>query len=270
MTEDVKDKVDNDNKKIEDEGKKTEDKKIIDESQISGEPPAPPEPQIDPAIVESIQTEVERLKSESKKDKEVINKIKSAFGAEEEEKWDNEEFFKEFANNPQKALDRYYQKRSKNEKKELEELKRQLKEDRLKNEDSRQLAQIKEKDKDFDTVMSNMSKVMTQEEFNSLYKSLEENPLRNEIIYNTVKARVMQTVKTKKEIEEEAEDKAKETINKTAKTLQPTGSSIETKTSEDEARDRINKYKENFDVDKVLDEVFDGDYAQIFKKKFGE
>ena len=227
-----------------------------------------PEPQIDPAILESIKTELDSIKNESKKDKEVINKIKSVFSDNKDNDEFNEaEFVDKLVKNPLKALDEYYQKRSSTEREELEKLKQEFKQTKVADEDTRQLASIKSKDSDFDTVMGNMGKVISQDEFASLHKSLQDNPLRNEIIYNTIKARVMQLDDVRKQVQGNATTQAKEQINRTARTLQPTGGSLETKTPHDERRERIAKARDSWDTDKVLDEVLDGDYTELWKRR---
>jgi hypothetical protein len=229
---------------------------------------AVPEPQIDPAVLDSIRGELDSIKSESKKDKEVINKIKSVFSDNKDNAEFNEaEFVDKLVKNPLKALDEYYEKRRSSDREELEKLKQEFKQTKVVDEDTRQLASIKAKDRDYDIVMANLGRVISQDEFASLHKSLEDNPMRNEIIYNTMKARVMQLEDVRKQTEENAASQAKEQINKTARTLQPTGGSIETKTPFDDRREKISKARDKFDVDSVLDEVFDGDYSELWKRR---
>lgn len=226
-----------------------------------------PEPQIDPAIFDSIRMELDTIKGESKQNKEVINKLKNVLNDNKEDEFNEEKFVEQFVKSPKKTLDEYLSKRTAPEREELEKLKKEIKESRIVDEDSRQLDAIKSNDSDFDVVMANIGRVIDQKDFADLHKSLENNPLRNEIIYNTLKARVMKLDDVKKMTQENAAKTAKEEINRTARTLQPTGGSIDTMTPQDERRDRIAKAKDKFDVDSVLDEIFDGDYTTLFKRR---
>lgn len=228
------------------------------------------EPQIDPAILDSIKTELNTFRSdinETKKDREIINKLRNVLSDKDEDEFNEEKFVEQFVKNPKKTLDEYIDKKRTSEREELEKLKKEFKQSKIVDEDSRQLDSIKAKDRDFEVVMSNLGKVFTQEEFASLHRSLEDNPLRNEIIYNTVKARVMELEDVRKQMQENANRTAKDEINKTARTLQPTGGSIDARTPQDERRERIAKAKEAWDVDKVMDEIFEGDYAELFKRR---
>jgi hypothetical protein len=222
-----------------------------------------PEPQIDFSVFDSMRSELEALKREKGEDREVINKIKSAFSNNEDE-FNDEKFVQEFVNNPTKALDKYLQTKTKGEREELEQLKKDLKQTKLLNEDSRQLSEIKASDSDYGMVMANVGRVINEQEFADLHERLADNPNRNEIIYNTIKARVMKLEDVKKQATENATNKAKEEINNKARTLQPISGTFETRTPDDERRERISKAKENWDVDKVLDEVIDGDWSKLF------
>lgn len=257
-----------DEDKVVEEQRTEEAQQAVQPERQQAPPPVPEVPQIDYSAIENLQGEVAQLRQDaqtSKKASEKLESIGKILSGEQGKSFDKEKFFNDLANDPEKTLEDFYSQRSKSE---TEELKSELTKIKLEREDSQALDRLKTEDPDFDNVMAHWGNVMTEDEFKKLYSGMADNPDRNDIIYYKVKARINKQNLSKKDIETKANKEAKDNINKTAKSEIPSsGGNIETKTVEDDRRDRINKARDNFDVDKVLDEVMDGDYSLLWNSR---
>lgn len=243
-----------------------EDKKIVETPEAKPDTGAvPPEPQFDVAAFEELKDQMAQLtqKAEtSEKANQKLEEIGKILSGKEGESFNREKFLNDLAIDPEGTLGDFISKSTANQTKEL---KNQLRQFKLKEEDSLALQRLKTEDPDYDFVMANIGKAIP--EFKELYNSLEDNPERNDIIYYKAKARLARMGQITKETQETKNREAKETINRTAKSEVPSGGTVETKTMEDERRERIGKARENFDTDKVIDEVLDGDWEFLMRER---
>lgn len=229
--------------------------------------PQEEKPQVDMEAIKTLKDEVEHLKQFAATSAEANKKLQdvaNVIAGKQEKGFDRNKFLNEFAYNPEETLEKFYKERSS---KELEEIKKEIKQRRVADEDKQVFARLQNEDPDYSKVISNMGKVMNREEFDQIYKSLADNPLRTEIIYSTIKDRLARRNLIKKNVETATNKKAREATLQTAKSEIPSGGTVENKSSFDEERERITKARENFDSDAVLDMVLDGDYERLLRKK---
>jgi len=170
-----------------------------------------------------------------------LDDVRTAITGEESEKIDSEKFFKEFAEDPQKALDGYYDKRSKSE---LEPIKKKIEERELDDrkrdmaeQDRVAFARLQAQDPNYLNVMKNVGDYVGKEELAELLKY----PNRTEVIYSLVKSRMGAGEVAKKMEEKQATNQAKDDANKTAVTEEPSGGKIETETDKEKRRKEINE-----------------------------
>jgi len=188
-----------------------------------------------------------------------LEDVKTAITGQESEKLDSEKFFKDFAEDPQKALDGYYDRRSK---KELEPIKKKLEESAI-SEKNRAMAEqdriafgkLQAHDPNYLDVMKNVNTYIGKEELTDLLKY----PNRTEVIYSIAKSRMAVGEAGRKMEETQATKQAKDDANKTAVSEAPAGGKIEQETDKQRRRKNINEAIENGDWKnkRVYDDAFD-------------
>ena len=189
-----------------------------------------------------------RLSSEAVKAKaDKFDRVTEALTGESDKKVKAEKFFTDFANDPDNTLKQYVGDVSKSE---LSQLKEDLREIKLRDFDSMYIKNLQANDKDFQFVWENISKVLTEKDWND-YKDKDN---RTEITYGMAKARLAKAMNTNRDDENKQIEQAKNLANQTAVSARP-ASGVEVK-SEDEYTRRqnsLNEAKDRFDSDKVRD-----------------
>ena len=176
-----------------------------------------------------------------------FDKVAEALTGETDKKTKTEKFFTEFADDPENTLKKYQGELSKSEMKQLQEDLRDIK---LKDFDTSHRINLQANDKDFGFVWENLSKVISEKEWNE-YKDKNN---RTEIIYGIAKARLAKAMNTNKEDENKQNEQARNLANQTAVSAKP-ASGVEIK-NEDEYTRRQNDLavkRDKFDHDGVRD-----------------
>ncbi len=178
-----------------------------------------------------------------------FDKVAEALTGETDKKTKAEKFFTEFADDPDNTLKKYYGDASKSE---LAQLKDDLQEIKLKDFDASHRINLQANDKDFGFVWENLSKVISESEWND-YK---DKPNRTEIIYGIAKARLAKAMNTNKEDENKQNEEARNLANQTAVSAKP-ASGVEIKTEDEYTRrqNELEGLKNKFDHDGVRDKL---------------
>jgi hypothetical protein len=175
-----------------------------------------------------------------------FDRVTEALTGETDKKVKAEKFFTDFANDPDNTLKQYVGDVSKSE---LSQLKNDLRDIKLKDYDTTYLRNLQENDPDFKFVWENMSKVITEKDWNE-YKDKDN---RTEITYGMAKARLAKAMNINKEEENKQIEQARNSANQTAVSAKP-ASGVEVK-SEDEYTRRQNSLseaKDKFDHEGVV------------------
>jgi len=248
-----------------DEEKKKVDKELKPDEDVEvKEPPEKIDPSkfVDKEAMEEIQKQnaelaerVNKLSGVTKK----LDDVRTAITGEESKEFDPEKFFKEFAAEPEKTLDEYYDKRSKTElepiKKKMEERELADRERDIAEQDRAAFARLQTQDPGYLNVMKNVNTYIPEAELKELLKYKN----RTEVIYSLVKSRMGAGEVAKKMEETEATKQAKDDANKTAVTEEPSGGKVEQETDKEKRRRSINERieKGEWKDKKIVDDAFD-------------
>lgn len=198
-----------------------------------------------------------------------LDDVRTAITGEESEKIDPEKFFRDFAEDPQKILDNYYEKRSKVE---LEPIKKKMEEKELADKkrdmterDRAAFGRLQAQDPNYLNIMKNVGDYVGKEELTELLKY----PNRTEVIYSLVKSRMGAGEVAKKMEETEATKQAKDDANKTAVTEEPSGGKIEQETDKQKRRKEINEgiAKGDWNSKEIRSKSFDEFWETIYGAK---
>ncbi len=190
---------------------------------------------------------IKQTSSEVKAKADKFDRVTEALTGETDKKAKAEKFFTEFAQDPDNTLKKYYGDMSKSE---IEQIKSDLKDMRLKDLDAAHIKDLQANDKDFSFVWNNMSKVISEKEYNE-YKDKEN---RAEIYYGMAKARLAKAMNTNKEEENKQIEEAKNLANQTAVSAKPS-SGVEVKNEDEYTRRQniLNEKRDKFDSEGVRD-----------------
>jgi len=202
-----------------------------------------------------LEAKVEKLSGVTQK----LSDVKSAITGEENKEVKSEKFFKEFAEDPEGSLNKFYEGKLKAE---LDPIKAGLRERELADQDMTAFREL-QKDADYQEVMKNVNTYIKPEELAELLK--QKN--RTELIYGLTKTRMGIKGAAKKMEESQATKQAKDNANQTAVSETPSGKSNE---YEDDAQrrrksidDRIAKgdWKDKSIYDDAFDDFWDTAYG---------
>lgn len=188
---------------------------------------------VDKEAMAEIQKQNEAKFAELSNAKQKLDSVNKALTGESKEA-QAEKFFKDFAEDPQGTLEKYYRERAS---KEIEPIKKQLRDREIAERDNAAFARLQQKDPEYANVMKNFKNYVTQEEFNSL----ENNPNRTDIIYSLIKVRMGMEEGAKKVEEKQATKQAKDTENLKAVSETPSGGKIEQETDAQRRRKEIDE-----------------------------
>jgi len=214
-------------------------------------------PQFDSSAIEELKSKMAEFEEGSKQDKIKLDNVKKVLLGEDLSADEEKKFYDKLASKPKEALEELI-------KKNIEPINKKIKEQEIAGKDTASFNYLKSIYPDFDDVIKEAGKYLSKEDI----EETDNLKNRTEIRFNLIRGRRELDLRGRKMQETSAMNKAKEEINKTAKTEVPAGGGkIETKTTEDARRERIKKYSGEWDSDKVLDEVMDGDYETILNER---
>lgn len=213
---------------------------------------------LDTAAIDELKGKMEDIEKRSLDYESRMEKAKKAIlGEDSSTKEEEDIFYKKLATMPKEAVEDLI-------KKNIEPIKQEFQKREILDKDKTAFMNLRASYPDFDEVMKDAPIYLSREDM----EATESLPNRTEVRFNLIRGRREIGLRNKKMQETNSINKAKSEINKTAKTEVPAGGQVqETKTDNDARRERIEKYKGEWDSDKVLDEVMDGDYESILNDR---
>lgn len=216
-----------DEKKVVEEKVKEEIKETEEETKQKEE--VEEKPQFDSSAIEELKSKMAEFEEGSKQDKIKLDNVKKVLLGEDLSADEERIFYEKLATKPKEALEDLI-------KKSVEPINKKFKEQEIAGKDTASFNFLRSIYPDFDDVIKDAEKYLSKEDI----VGTDSLPNRTEIRFNLIRGRRELDLRGRKMQEVSAMNKAKEEINKTAKTEVPKGGgAMESKEVEDELDEDI-------------------------------
>ena len=169
-------------------------------------------PQFDSSAIEELKAKMAEFEEGSKQDKIKLDSVKKVLLGEDLSADEEKKFYDKLATKPKEALEELI-------KKNIEPINKKFKEQEIASKDAASFNYLRSIYSDFDDVIKEAGKYLSKEDI----EQTDNLPNRTEIRFNLIRGRRELDLKGRKMQETTAMNKAKEEINKTAKTEAPKG-----------------------------------------------